>query len=52
MRTLSLALLALLLIPAAAAAKPKKAPGIRIHVVSNRADVISAGDALVRLRTA
>ena len=50
MRTLSLALLALLLIPAAAAAKPKKAPGIRIHVVSNRADLISAGDALVRIK--
>src|SRR4051794_12077229 len=49
MRTLALALLLVLLVPAAASAKTKKAPGLRIHVLSNRADVISAGDALVRI---
>ena len=48
MRTLAVALLALLLVPATAAAA-KKRPGLRIHVVSNRADLISAGDALVRI---
>jgi hypothetical protein len=50
MRTLALCVLLVLLVPAAARAKPKKAPGIRIHVVSNRADLLSAGDALVRLQ--
>jgi Tannase-like family of unknown function (DUF6351) len=50
MRTLALSLLLVLLVPAAAGAKPRKAPGIKIHVVSNRADLLSAGDALVRLQ--
>jgi hypothetical protein len=40
----------LLLIPASAAdAAKRKPPGLRIHVISNRADAISAGDALVRI---
>jgi hypothetical protein len=43
----------LVLIPASAADAAKRKtfnpPALRIHVVSNRADVISAGDALVRI---
>jgi hypothetical protein len=46
----ALMLLPLLLIPAnAAEAARKKPPGMRIHVLSNRADLLSAGDALVRI---
>ena len=48
MRTLALALL-LVLLPATAAEAKKRPPGLRIHVVSNRADVLSAGDALIRI---
>jgi hypothetical protein len=47
MRLLPVTLCLLLLLPATAAeAKP---PGLRIHVLSNRADLLSAGDALVRI---
>jgi hypothetical protein len=50
MRLLLATLTLLLLVPATAAeAAKKKPPGMRIHVVSNRADVLSAGDALVRI---
>jgi hypothetical protein len=47
LRALALALLTLVLVPAAQA-KPAKAP-LKIDVVSNRADLISAGDALVAI---
>src|SRR4051812_20381972 len=46
MRPLALAILMLLLTATAAEAKK---PGLRIHIVSNRADLVSAGDALVRI---
>ena len=47
-RRLSAALTTLLLVPVAAQAKTPKPP-LRIDVLSNRADLISAGDALVAI---
>ena len=50
MRLLPVTLCLLLLVPASAAeAAEKKPPRLRIHVLSNRADLLSAGDALVRI---
>src|SRR5437763_11847432 len=45
-RALTLALIALV-IPAAAPAHEPPAPPLRVEILSNRADLISAGDALV-----